>query len=212
MSKANAAAVNLSTSELAQVAEPQLHGDSFHIFGMPPRFELDKAQLTERYHQLMTAVHPDRFSVAPESERRCAMQWASRVNEAYRELLHPLSRARLLCELAAVPVDLLDTRLPSTFLAQQMEWREDYEALTDSSEAMRVDDRLLRTEQLESKVRQEAKQLIEKFAQSPLAQGARASADDLQLASDLIRQWMFVEKFIEDIEQQRMQWLEVLPS
>lgn len=212
MSKANAVAVNPSTSELAAPAKPQLHVDSFCIFGLRPRFQLDKAHLTERYHQLMQAVHPDRYSNASEADRRYAMQWASRVNEAYRELLNPLKRARLLCEMADSPVDVLDTSLPPAFLVQQMQWREDFESISQSSDKIPIGQREQQLNQIEATIKQAAKQLAEAFSQSALGQGRTPCTDDLKSAAALIRQWMFLEKFIDDIEQQRMQWLEVQPS
>ena len=193
-------------SEFAQSSKLQLNSDSFQIFDLPRVFDLDEARLTERFHQLMHAVHPDRHAGATEVERRQAMQWSSRINEAYRQLLKPLSRAQLLCEIFAGPLDVLRTAMPPAFLMRQMQWREDFEAI--SLDANRLD----QVDALEAEVKLEGKQITSQFAQTSIALGQSPSADDAKLAADLLRQWMFVEKFLDDIEQQRMQWLEVLPS
>ena len=193
-------------SEFAQASKLQLNSDSFQIFDLPRVFDLDEARLTERFHQLMHAVHPDRHAGATEVERRQAMQWSSRINEAYRQLLKPLSRAQLLCEIFAGPLDVLRTAMPPAFLMRQMQWREDFEAI--SLDANRLD----QVDALEAEVKLEGKQITSQFAQTSIALGQSPSADDAKLAADLLRQWMFVEKFLDDIEQQRMQWLEVLPS
>lgn len=199
--------MNHSISELALTGSPQLYRHSFEIFGLKPQFELDKSQLTERFHQLMHAVHPDRHAGASDAERRQAMQWASRVNQAYRELLKPLSRAKLLCEIAAAaPVDLLKTAMPASFLMQQMQWREDLEAIAEHV------DRLNELDVLESRLKQTEQELAAQFAQISLAFDKPDGRERATLAADLLRQWMFIEKFLDDIEQQRMQWLEVLPS
>ena len=202
----NAVAVNPLMSEFAQASKLQLNSDSFQIFDLPRVFDLDEARLTERFHQLMHAVHPDRHAGATEVERRQAMQWSSRINEAYRQLLKPLSRAQLLCEIFAGPLDVLRTAMPPAFLMRQMQWREDFEAI--SLDANRLD----QVDALEAEVKLEGKQITSQFAQTSIALGQSPSADDAKLAADLLRQWMFVEKFLDDIEQQRMQWLEVLPS
>lgn len=202
----NAVAVNPLMSEFAQAGKLQLNSDSFQIFDLPRVFDLDKVLLTERFHQLMHAVHPDRHAGATEVERRQAMQWSSRINEAYRQLLKPLARAQLLCEIFAGPLDVLRTAMPPAFLMRQMQWREDFEAI--SLDANRLD----QVDALEAEVKLEGKQITSQFAQTSIALGQSPSADDAKLAADLLRQWMFVEKFLEDIEQQRMQWLEVLPS
>jgi len=193
-------------SEFAQASKLQLNSDSFQIFDLPRVFDLDEARLTERFHKLMHAVHPDRHAGATEVERRQAMQWSSRINEAYRQLLKPLARAQLLCEIFAGPLDVLRTAMPPAFLMRQMQWREDFEAI--SLDANRLD----QVDALEAEVKLEGKQITSQFAQTSIALGQSPSADDAKLAADLLRQWMFVEKFLDDIEQQRMQWLEVLPS
>jgi len=202
----NAVAVNPLMSEFAQASKLQLNSDSFQIFDLPRVFDLDEARLTERFHQLMHAVHPDRHAGATEVERRQAMQWSSRINEAYRQLLKPLARAQLLCEIFAGPLDVLRTAMPPAFLMRQMQWREDFEAI--SLDANRLD----QVDALEAEVKLEGKQITSQFAQTSIALGQSPSDDDAKLAADLLRQWMFVEKFLDDIEQQRMQWLEVLPS
>ncbi len=202
----NAVAVNPLMSEFAQASKLQLNSDSFQIFDLPRVFDLDEARLTERFHQLMHAVHPDRHAGATEVERRQSMQWSSRINEAYRQLLKPLARAQLLCEIFAGPLDVLRTSMPTAFLMRQMQWREDFEAI--SLDANRLD----QVDALEAEVKLEGKQITSQFAQTSIALGQSPSADDAKLAADLLRQWMFVEKFLDDIEQQRMQWLEVLPS
>ncbi|MFZ9492022.1 MAG: Fe-S protein assembly co-chaperone HscB [Burkholderiaceae bacterium] len=198
--------MNPLMSEFAQASKLQLNSDSFQIFDLPRVFDLDEARLTERFHQLMHAVHPDRHAGATEVERRQAMQWSSRINEAYRQLLKPLARAQLLCEIFAGPLDVLRTAMPPAFLMRQMQWREDFEAI--SLDANRLD----QVDALEAEVKLEGKQITSQFAQTSIALGQSPSADDAKLAADLLRQWMFVEKFLDDIEQQRMQWLEVLPS
>jgi molecular chaperone HscB len=193
-------------SEFAQAGKLQLNSDSFQIFDLPRVFDLDKVLLTERFHQLMHAVHPDRHAGATEVERRQAMQWSSRINEAYRQLLKPLARAQLLCEIFAGPLDVLKTAMPPAFLMRQMQWREDFEAI--GFDANRLD----QVEALEAEVKLEGVQITSQFAQTSLALGQSPSVEEAKLAADLVRQWMFVEKFLDDIEQQRMQWLEVLPS
>jgi len=173
-------------SEFAQASKLQLNSDSFQIFDLPRVFDLDEARLTERFHQLMHAVHPDRHAGATEVERRQAMQWSSRINEAYRQLLKPLARAQLLCEIFAGPLDVLRTAMPPAFLMRQMQWREDFEAI--SLDANRLD----QVDALEAEVKLEGKQITSQFAQTSIALGQSPSVEEAKLAADLVRQWMFV--------------------
>ncbi|MGC7990846.1 Fe-S protein assembly co-chaperone HscB, partial [Salmonella enterica] len=70
-------------------------------------------------------AHPDKFAHASDAEKRVAMQWATRANEAYQTLKNPLKRARYLCELHGVDLQTeSNTAMAPAFLMQQMEWRE----------------------------------------------------------------------------------------
>ena len=70
----------------------KLDDDDFTLFGLPPRFGLDRAALDARWRVLQAEVHPDRFAADGASAQRVAMQWAVRVNGAYRRLKDPLAR------------------------------------------------------------------------------------------------------------------------
>jgi molecular chaperone HscB len=97
----------------------------FELLGLPVAYSIDGAQLERGYRDLQTRVHPDRFAASAEAERRVAMQWATRANEAYRTLRDPLERARYLLSLKGFDTgEESNTAMPADFLMQQMEWRE----------------------------------------------------------------------------------------
>jgi molecular chaperone HscB len=97
----------------------------FELLGLPARYALDAASLERGYRDLQTRVHPDKFAAASEPERRVAMQWATRANEAYRTLRNPVERARYLLGLKGFDTEEeTNTAMPADFLMQQMELRE----------------------------------------------------------------------------------------
>lgn len=97
----------------------------FELLGLAPAFAVDAARLEAGYRELQGRVHPDRFAAASEPERRVAMQWAARANEAYRTLRDPVDRARYLLSLKGFDTgEESNTAMPPDFLMQQMEWRE----------------------------------------------------------------------------------------
>ncbi len=101
----------------------------FELLGLPVSYALDAGALDRAYRDLQGRVHPDRFASASEAERRVAMQWAARANEAYRTLRHPIDRARYLLGLKGFDTgEESNTAMPPDFLMQQMEWREGVEA------------------------------------------------------------------------------------
>lgn len=104
---------------------PDFTRNHFELLGLPAVFGLDPARLEQRYRELQGRVHPDRFAAGSEAERRVAMQWATRANEAYRTLRDPLARARYLLSLKGYDTgEESNTAMPPDFLMQQMEWRE----------------------------------------------------------------------------------------
>lgn len=161
----------------------QNHFDLFHL---SERFALDLAALDAAYHEVQNQVHPDKFTNAPDAEKRVAMQWATRANEAYQTLKSPLKRAAYLCELNGVDLQTdSNTAMPREFLMQQMEWRE---ALDDAKTAKGVNT----LEKLDAELRIARKAVVAKI-------GELLDAKNFVLAAQSVRQLMFLEKFGEEI-------------
>ena len=74
----------------------------FELFQLPQRYAVDAHALDNAYRDVQSRVHPDKFVNATDAEKRVAMQWATRANEAYQTLKNPQKRAQYLCELHGV--------------------------------------------------------------------------------------------------------------
>ena len=104
----------------------------FSSFDLDPSFSIDVAVLEQRYEQLMTICHPDRFAAAPAFEQRAAAKRAADINEAFNVLKQPVSRAGHLLQLAGVDLPALE-RQPADpeFLFEQMMLREKVQEFND---------------------------------------------------------------------------------
>jgi molecular chaperone HscB len=112
----------------------------FDLFGLSPAFCLDRQTLERAYREIQAKVHPDRFAHAGDAERRASLQWTTRVNEAYRTLRDPVQRAKHILELQGVDVAFeTDTQMPTDFLMQQLELREELEGAVGKKDAARLD-------------------------------------------------------------------------
>jgi molecular chaperone HscB len=101
----------------------------FELLGLRPAFALDLGALERSYREIQSQIHPDRHAHAGDAERRASMQWATRVNEAYRTLKSPVQRAKYLLEMNGVDVQFeTNTQMPTDFLLRQLELREALEA------------------------------------------------------------------------------------
>ncbi|KXU35704.1 co-chaperone HscB [Ventosimonas gracilis] len=139
MCAANAAAVRVLVSE----------ANHFLRFGLAPDFNLDLKTLGERYRELASRVHPDRFVGASEAEQQRALLEAAHLNEAFQCLKKPASRALYLLTLNGAELPLEATIQDGEFLIQQMQWHEQLEALeqrADSAELAAFKQRLLSAE------------------------------------------------------------------
>jgi len=76
--------------------------DHFARLGLPAALELEPAALDKAYFSLQRRWHPDRFVARPADERARASAEAAALNDAYRTLKHPLSRAVYLAGLRGV--------------------------------------------------------------------------------------------------------------
>jgi len=94
----------------------------FELFGLAPRFTIDMTSLEQAFHRLQTELHPDRHASHTEAERRVALQLSTTVNDGYRTLRHPASRAQFLLSLSGK--DDANAAVTPAFLMSQMEWRE----------------------------------------------------------------------------------------
>jgi len=172
--------------------------DDFSLFQLPRRFSIDLEDLDQRWKAIQRQVHPDRFSMAGAAAQRVAMQWSSRINEAYRRLKNPLARASYLCELLGAPIQAENnTAMPGSFLMEQMALRENLE------EAVHLQDfeELVSTVQKSIAQRQAlcAKWLDEVSPVQP------------QEAAQEVRAWMFMDRFLQDV-QKRVAQLSEDPS
>ena len=165
------------------------NADHFALFELPRTFRIDGIALDKRYREMQAAVHPDRFADAGDTERRLSLQWAPRVNEAYRTLRRPLPRAQYLLNLAGHDVAAENNNaMPPEFLMEQMEWREavaEARAGHDTNEL----------EALHHRVKQLMNERYEQLADSIDDQA------DYSHAADRVRRLMFLDRLLQEIDE-----------
>lgn len=162
--------------------------DHFTLFGLPRAQTLDLESLENCFRAVQIRVHPDKHAHASAADQRLAMQWATRVNEAFQTLKSPGKRARYLLQLMGHDPQIeSNTAMPTEFLMSQMELREvviEARSAADEKALEAVRARLL------SEITIEYQRLAE------LIDIAR----DYTAASELVRQLMFQEKLLNEID------------
>ena len=176
----NAGAARASTSSGLQ--------NHFELFGLHPSYGMDEEILEKAYREIQAQVHPDRFAHAGDAERRASLQWTTRVNEAYRTLKDPVQRGRHVLELHGVDVAFeTNTQMPTEFLTQQLELREELEAAAANKDSSRLDG-------MRSRLRLQKKGLEHEIAQ------AIDGRKDYAAAAGLVRKLMFLDRLDSEID------------
>lgn len=159
----------------------------FELFDLPVSFEIDLSALDAAYLKVQGQTHPDRFADATAAEKRVAMQWAIRANEAYKTLKKPLSRAQYLCEYYGADIEAeSNTAMPMDFLMQQMQWREALDEAKATKDLRQLD-------QLMDELRAASKSLIQQLS-------GLFAQQDYVLAATEVRKLMFLEKLQTEID------------
>lgn len=162
--------------------------DYFALFGLARAQGIDAAALETRFRDIQAQVHPDKHTQGSDANQRLAMQWATRVNEAYQTLKSPLARARYLLQLQGHDAQVeSNTSMPMEFLVAQMELREAVAEARVGADDTALDG-LRRTLVAEMKGEyQRLQELID-------------TRQDFAVAAELVRQLMFQEKLLHEID------------
>jgi molecular chaperone HscB len=164
----------------------------FDLFDLPLGFAVDAKRLAERYRALQAVIHPDRFAVAADQEKRVSLQASTQVNEAYRTLKDPLARARYLLELhTGDPSTGNETSKDGAFLMEQMELRETLaEAHSSPNPRAAVASVLTHLAEQSAALDKELEGLF-----------AHPTTEHLEAAREIVRKLQFLDKCRRDAEE-----------
>lgn len=165
-----------------------LHQDDFALFRLERSFDLNTDLLQERWKAMQRLTHPDNFASQSAAQQRVSLQWSTRINEAYKRLKNPLSRAIYLSELKGLNLQLqTQTRMPEDFLNKQMSW---HEALAESTSAA---DMVSLTQEVQQAIALE-------MSTCEMLLGSQSDWDSERLANSL-RAWVFMDRFLASLKE-----------
>ena len=161
--------------------------DHFARLGLPAALDMEPASLDRAYFALQRQWHPDRFANRPPDERARASAEAAALNDAYRTLKDPLSRAVYLAELkgVALPGDGKTIDDPD-LLMEAMETRE---ALHEADTVEAID-------ALAAEARDDMKASLE-------APGSLLLRDDKPAIRKALLRLRYLDKFAEEARARR---------
>jgi molecular chaperone HscB len=114
------------------------HGDYFAFLGLPRQLLLDPQELERRFRDLSRKFHPDYYYNATTTERLASLERSSYLNDAYRALRNPVSRAEHLLAIEGFPMGKADegaSKVPPSLLEEVFELNEELDAIRELREA-----------------------------------------------------------------------------
>ncbi|BFF99763.1 iron-sulfur cluster co-chaperone protein HscB [Drosophila madeirensis] len=116
----------------------------FELLNFPTNFNLEGQQLTQRFRQLQTLVHPDKFSNKTSREQTNSADWSSLINKAYKTLATPIERGQYLLQLEGQQMPQDNSALNKEFLMAMMERNEEVEEAQDSAALAELNSQIVR--------------------------------------------------------------------
>jgi molecular chaperone HscB len=169
------------------ISDMTLSDTDYTLFGLPRTYHLDYAALSQAYLKLQRMAHPDRHVQGSAQEQRMAIQWTTRINQAYARLKNPIERAVYWCELHGETPKTPTIPLAKKHLIQHMAWHEALSELQNNTSP----------EALEA-LNQEVK-----AAQANLYAQLTQAADhnhDTALACQCTQALLYIHKFIQELD------------
>ncbi len=176
-------------------SEPRSDGnDAYAILGFDPVFDLDLRTLRARWMRAAAGVHPDAEG---------AVLTSARVNDAFRILSDPLSRAEtLLTRLGFGELTRNDEArkaLPPEFLMEMMEYREEVDRLEPSDVPARAALRELARSKRDAAIAEIARAFRE-IAHATQDESARAqAARDVLVFGNVVRSF---DRMLEQLDRE----------
>jgi molecular chaperone HscB len=159
----------------------------FELFEQPLNFDIDLAQVHENQQNLQSIFHPDRYVNASDQEKRLSVQQASWVNEAYQTLANPVKRARYMLEVSGLDMkDESQTTSDIEFLMEQIELREQMEAVRDKPEPLDECDNIIKH------LKHRSKQISDDFSN-------KFESGNLETAKLVSRKMQFIQRILEQV-------------
>jgi len=155
--------------ETCGAIQPPGAADHFQRLGLARDFALDGDELSRRYLALQSRLHPDRFASKTARERAASLAQATALNDAYRTLRDPVTRAACLLQLAGAtaPTEESGTVSDPELLMESLERREELSSAESPAEVQNIAARA------ESDAKNCVTALAAAFAANDLAEAAR---------------------------------------
>ncbi len=113
--------------------------DYFALFGLDKKFSVNIDELEQRYLELTKLIHPDLHTNSSGEALTLSMKISIEINNAYKVLKDPITRAEYLLSLTNAP-EISSDQVPEGLLSYILHLREQFEFAQAESDRDKVED------------------------------------------------------------------------
>ncbi len=172
--------------------------DYFRFMGLEPRLNLDAAELQKRFYSLSRLLHPDRFNRASATEKQHSLEATAILNDAYRTLRDPVTRAEYMLQEEGFENGVHDNKaVPPELLEEVFELNMALEELRGGDQDARP-----QLEQARDRFRGLRREVDESLKKSFTAYDASKDRERLVEIRGLLNRRRYIQNLVSEVEKE----------
>jgi molecular chaperone HscB len=179
---------------------PPAERNYFDVFGLPvDRLVIDIPQLEKRFLELSRKYHPDRFASKTPMENQIAHEYSSAVNNAYRTLKEPVSRAKYVVERQLGSIEEKSAHVPPDMAEFFFEIHDVLDTIRESN-GNAPESALKEVQKAGQDLREKVQQLESDLQQQFVLFDAAPEKKNLEKIKDILSERSYIRSFLRQID------------
>lgn len=186
-------------SECGRILSPT-ERNYFDVFGLPvDRLVIDMPQLEKRFLELSRKYHPDRFASKTPLENQIAHEYSSAVNNAYRTLKEPVSRAKYVVERQLGSIEEKSASVPPDMAEVFFEIHDVLDTIRESN-GNAPESAVKEVQKAEQELREKVQQLESDLQQQFVSYDSAPDKKNLEKIKEILSERSYIRSFLRQID------------
>lgn len=179
---------------------PPTERNYFDVFGLPlDRLVIDIPQLEKRFLELSRKYHPDRFASKSPLENQIAHEYSSAVNNAYRTLKEPVSRAKYVVERQLGSIEEKSAHVPPAMAEFFFEIHDVLDTIRESN-GNAPESALKEVQKAEQDLREKVQQLESDLQQQFVSYDSAPDKKKVEKIKEILSERSYIKSFLRQID------------
>jgi len=179
---------------------PPTERNYFDVFGLPvDRLVIDIPQLEKRFLELSRKYHPDRFASKSPLENQIAHEYSSAVNNAYRTLKEPISRAKYVVERQLGSIEEKSAHVPPEMAEFFFEIHDVLDTIRESN-GNAPESALKEVQKADRDLREKVKELEARLQENFVVYDSAPEQKKLEKIKEILSERSYIRSFLRQID------------